>query len=371
MYAFISHTSACEALRLVSSNTKRWPKEPRPLPKHGDCVSTQRGFIEFCAKTDLKELGITSQPTDLIVPSSRDRSRGRQATFHVWSRNLPANSLLWLGNNLLVSGPELTILQLCGTNVKLDALLDDFAKSVHAEIEIIASIGLDEKPVLEIPLNWERIRSLVVAAVVACEFAGTYRLPVGNKDTNYEAVPLMSCRSLETMARSMGSRSMERRAIRASQLAFDHSKSPMETALALMLTLPVEMGGFGLPRPVLNKDLDVSKWRGHLSDRDTVCPDMWWEDDGVALEYDSAAFHGGSNEAKRTNDAIRSNILTSLGYATFRVTPSAIASLQGATTLAHQIAARMGIELVSPDNIGLQRRTKLFTELMPKSTKEA
>ncbi len=370
MHAFISHRSACEALRLASGEERRWPKEPRPLPKHGNCVSTQREFLKFCATTDLKDLGITSRPTDLIVPSSRDRSRGRQAAFHVWSRDLPANSLLWMRKSLLVSGPELAILQLCGSNVKLDALLDDFAESVRAETEIIASIGLDEKPVMEIPLNWERIRSLVAATVVACEFAGTYRLPVGKSGTNYDAAPLMSCHSLEAMARSMGSRSMERRAVRAAQLAFDHSKSPMETALALMLTLPVEMGGFGLPRPVLNKDLDVSQWRGHLSDRDVVCADMRWEDGGVALEYDSTTFHGGSNEAKRTNDAIRSNILTSLGYATYRVTPSVIASLQGTTVLAHQIAARLGVELESPDDIGLQRRTKLFTELMPKSTKQ-
>ena len=366
MYAFVSHTSACEAIRKFSGKEKPWPDQPRRLPRHGGCVSTQRAFAALEAREDLSGLGIETRPVDLIVCDAAARSRGRSAHFHVWSRDLPARSLVRASDNVLICGPELAIIQLCGTNVKLEPLLDDFAAAVRAEIDLIASLGLDDEPVLEVPLYWERIRSLVCAAVIACEFAGTYRLDSGGKKTRYNRRKLMTCSSLRAMARSLGTRSMERRAERAADIAFDGSRSPMETALALMLTLPVAYGGFGLPRPKLNANISVAEWRGDVSDRDTVCVDMWWKDKRVAVEYDSFEFHSRHNEAQLTTDAIRANILTALGCASFRVTPRVIRSLEGVRTLAAQIARRLGIALVEPTAIEAKRRTSLYTELMPR-----
>ena len=141
---------------------------------------------------------------------------------------------------------------------------------------------------------------------------------------------------------------MEKRAVDVARIAFDNSKSPMETSLALILTLPIEFGGFGLPRPELNRNIDVSGWRGILSDRNTICTDMWWEDHGVALEYDSFSFHGKQGEARRTSDAIRSNILASLGCCTLRVTPGVIRTLEGTALLVRQIAVRLNVESRQP-----------------------
>lgn len=371
MFAFLSHTSACEALRMMSDTKRTWPAKPRLLPQRGDCLSTQHDFANLAKTIDLDGLGVTSRPVHFVVPSSSARSRGKRAKFHVWGRAVPAGSFMWLRDNLLVSGPELTVIQLCGVHVKLEPLLDDFVATVKAEEEVIASLGLDDEPVVEVPLYWERVRSLVNAAVVACEFAGHYRLPTGNKDTNYQAPSLMTCASLKRVAQSIGSRSMEKRASDVARIAFDNSKSPMETSLALMLTLPIEFGGFGLPRPKLNRDIDVSGWRGSLSDRNTICVDMWWEGRNVALEYDSSSFHGKqSEEARRTSDAIRSNILASLGCCTLRATPGVIRTLEGTALLARQIATRIGVEPRQPTDIEEQRRTKLFKELMPRVSDE-
>ena len=107
---------------------------------------------------------------------------------------------MWLRDNLLVSGPELTVIQLCGVHMKLEPLLDDFVATVKAEKEVIASVGLDDEPVMEVPLYWGRIRSLVNAAVIACEFAGHYRLPAVDEDTDYQAAPHMTCASLKQVA---------------------------------------------------------------------------------------------------------------------------------------------------------------------------
>ena len=115
MYAFLSHASACDALRSLGNNASdypRWPNQPRKLPRYGDCVSTQRAFAAFARKTDLQAYGMGNDPVHLLVPSASSRSRGKSATFHVWSRELPAHSLYRLSDALFASAPELVLLQM-------------------------------------------------------------------------------------------------------------------------------------------------------------------------------------------------------------------------------------------------------------------
>ena len=367
MYAFVSHQSACEALRSLNGDEQRWPNCERMLPLMGECVGGQMAFRQLASKIDLAGLGINQDQVDILVPRAGARSRGQSALLHVWSRVLPVNSMYRVHSNLLVSGPELTIIQLCGTHSKLDALLDDFAQAVWAQQDINALTGTDERVVVDDPLKWDRMRRLLAATVVACEFAGTYRLPnAARKTTWFNAPKLMTIQSLQEVAQKVGVWSPEARAVRAAGLAFDGSASPMETALALLLTLPLEYGGFGLPRPRLNVSPDVSSMRPDLSDRDEVRCDMFWERECVALEYDSYEFHGYDDLAQLTNDALRANILASMGYSVFRVTYGSVRSLARVELLAHQLAKALGVSLKQANEIQKVRRTKLYVELMPK-----
>ena len=122
-----------------------------------------------------------------MVPSQAARSSGKAARFHVWGGVVPAGSMLRLGDELLVSGAELAVVQLCSAQGKLDALLDAHADAVRAETGLLAELGVDARPVVDHPLAWERIRRLVAATTVACEFAGTYRLAAGGRPVAYRA----------------------------------------------------------------------------------------------------------------------------------------------------------------------------------------
>lgn len=365
MYAFVSHASACDALRELSGDVPLWPAAKRMLPIRGDCITRQRDVKELLDAVEMSNLGIDETPLDLLVPSAGSRSRGRLARFHVWSRVVPANSFYRVHNNVLVSSPELVVVQLCGSQAKLEELIDDFGKSVFAQKEMMALVGMHEEPEVDDPLEWEGTRRLLGAVVVACEFAGTYRLPKEGKQPVYHAPKLMTKESLDTCARIVGSTSAESRARRAAKLAFDDSASPMETAVALMLTLPVAYGGFGLPAPKLNASPDIAEYRGTVSDRDEVRCDMLWEEDKVALEYDSYEFHGRDDLNRLTTDAVRSNILNALGYSTFRVTPGVIRSVASMQLLAQQLARALHVSLDSCTEIEAQRRVKLYTLLMP------
>lgn len=370
MYAFVSHKSACEALRALSSGADglnpapRWPPSARGLPGSEHCVSGQRDFKDAQVGERLCAIGCVSRPVDLAVPTQGSRSNGASARFHVWGGVLPARSLLRPQADLLVFGPELAVIQLCSSQGKLDALLDAHAEAVHAEAEVVAELGVGDKPVIDHPLHWERIRRLVAATLVASEFAGTYRLG-GEKGVGYNVRPLMSVDSLERAAAEVGDSQGTRRARRVSRLMVEDSASPMETVLALMLSLPCDFGGFGLEKPRLNHPIDVSAYNGGVSDRDVVTPDFLWACQKVALEYDSEEFHAALGDGRSRRDATRTNILAALGYRTLRATPQMIRSLPGLELLARQIAAALGETLPKATPLQALRRRKLFMQLMP------
>lgn len=371
MYAFVSHESACEVLRLLSTgetpfgDVPRWPREVRRLPTAVACVSGQRDFRGSSAERCLGALGVTGRPVDLMVRTQESRSSGSEVRVHVWGGLLPVDSLLRLDEGLYASGPELAVIQLCSAQGKLDALLDAHVSAVRAETELLASLGLDERPVYDHPLHWERIRRLVAAVMVACEFAGTYRLGRGEGGTAYGVRPLMTMASLARACDDVGLSQGTRRARRVCGLAMDGSASPMETSLALLLSLPVDFGGFGLERPLLNCPLDVSGERGRVSDRDVVVPDLLWFGQRVILEYDSAEFHAAQGEDQAKKDAARANVLTALGFRVLRATPQTVRSLADVTLLARQIARLLDVELAETTPVQDLRRRRLFALLMP------
>ncbi len=371
MYAFVSHESACEALRALSSEgaglerVARWPETPQHLPPAGECVSGQRAFKRAGVGEALAWLGVTSRPVDLLVPADGTRSNGERARFHVWGGTLPARSMLRVGDGLFVCGPELVLVQLCSSQSKLDPLLDAHVRAARAERDVVSSSGSNEKGVLDHPLDWERLRRLVVATAVACEFSGSYRLGCGGRPTLFHAPVLMSAESLEQAIASLGTTQGTRRARRVLDLMLENSASPMETALALMLALPPDMGGFGLEKPQLNCTIDVSRHEGALSDRAVVTPDLLWAEQKVALEYDSHEFHGSRGRGRALADAVRSNVLTALGYRVFRATTQTVRSLPELSLLARQVAHALGEELAEATPLQELRRRRLFMLLMP------
>lgn len=131
MYAFVCSQSAVDAIRSLSARgawggDPAWPESPRALPLWGDCVCSQRSFAEFTRENDPSVLEGLFPPVDLLVPSSRFRSSGKSAKFHVWSREIPAGACRRLSERLVISGPEFAIVQLARSLGKFDSLFDGF-----------------------------------------------------------------------------------------------------------------------------------------------------------------------------------------------------------------------------------------------------
>ena len=177
-YVFVSHRSACEALRENGTGFPTWPEEPRLLPTRGDCVVGQRDLARVAREEGFEDLGILSRPVDILVPNSQFRHKGKQALTHSWSNLLPANCMLRMRSHVLVSSPEFVLLQLANAHVRIMPNIDRSVDHWKDECETWRLLGMSEKPPFEDFAAWERIASRIRVAQVAMEFAGTYRLPV-------------------------------------------------------------------------------------------------------------------------------------------------------------------------------------------------
>lgn len=363
-YAFLSHNSALEALRSLDRELPTWPKEPRLLPVFGECVRNQRMFKELCPNDQLNEWGVRERPVDLLVPHESMRSRGKSARFHVWKGPLPLDSMLRLSESVLVSKPAFAVIQLAGYHTKNDLIADEFLRQLFDDRETLAQLGISEGPIYDNPFRWEQVVRLVGLLKVVCELLGTYRLGTGGMPTRYCLPPLVTREEIEALVASIPYLYGASRVRRALELGFEGSASPMETALALMLTLPVEMGGFGLPRPSLNVSIDENGLElVHQWNREAI-PDLYWKSKGLILEYESNEFHTKAGTAKLARDATRANGLSAQGYTVLRAMAENVLSLGELELLARQVAELLGVSFPEVDAIGRWRRERLHALLV-------
>ncbi|MCL1895345.1 MAG: hypothetical protein FWG03_02225 [Clostridiales bacterium] len=90
------------------------------------------------------------------------------------------------------------------------------------------------------------------------ELCGVYSMPNAD-DKNvpergfYNRQPLTSIKKLKAFLDSMPGVKGRKKAMRALRYLRDGSASPMETKLAILLTLPYMLGGYGFSLPEMNK----------------------------------------------------------------------------------------------------------------------
>ena len=168
------------------------------------------------------------------------------------------------------------------------------------------------------------------------ELCGTYAIQ--EEGTAYNALPLSSPKKLgKFLSRVDGIKGIAV-ARRAAKYVIAGSASPLETALAMFLTLPYSLGGYGLPRPQLNHRIDIpASLTDFVHSRFFVC-DLFWPDAFLAIEYDSNLAHAGVNKTVR--DLMRRSILTALGISVLSVTWPQVKDRKALEQLAHLVARK-------------------------------
>ena len=151
------------------------------------------------------------------------------------------------------------------------------------------------------------------------------------------------------------------KALRAIRHVIDNSASPMETELALRLSLPVRMGGWGLEKPSLNHELKLDEGAARSYGFDEMAPDLLWERQRFALEYDSDAEHVGSEHI--AHDSIRRTTLEGMEIHVLSVTNPQLRSPKSFDALACATERALGKRHRDLSPATLRKRAELAREL--------
>ena len=247
-------------------------------------------------------------PVHIMLGSQDNRRRSVIVKEHVFTNQTPIGSFMSIGNDLMMSSPEFCFLQMAN------------------QLTLIELIEL------------------------GYEFCGGYSLPLPDDEKVpergfYNRKELTSTKKLAAFLDDMSGVKGSLKAVRALHYLQDGSASPMETKLAMLLTLPFKLGGYGFLAPELNHRINLSKTaRRHFRKQYYVC-DLFWPGKELAVEYDSDQNHTGSERI--ANDSNKRNALASAGINVVSVTKRQLYNSPEFESSARTIAHHMGRRLFS------------------------
>lgn len=265
------------------------PADAAPTPQLRD------RFLDVC-RTYLGEDAaheFETTATDVLTAPGIQCRRDRSFIRHQFGGRIPAGSFVHVAREVFVASPSFAILM----------------AAAHTNKESVVGMA-----------------RLVRRIDEAC---GLYSLSV--QGGGEESAPLLANRgqlvtrdALVAYSNAVG-RTRGAAVLRAaSELAFERSRSPMETSLVMQLCLPYHLGGFHLSGGVMNARIDIPPALRGLTDNDYFEVDLCFPHEKLAVEYDSSEFHAGFAGIER--DAKKRNALEKMGWKVVTVTAGQLGS---------------------------------------------
>lgn len=184
-----------------------------------------------------------------------------------------------------------------------------------------------------------------------------HRIPGEGGCTCYGVAPVTTHEALEqglaslshayVLSRDAGIRTHAPVGLRMCQRALpwlrEGSASPMEAAIFALLCLPVREGGYGLPFPELNGQIELNSRQTHLTGTRSMRFDFLWREVGLAVEYDSDAYHvEGVTSEKVLRDKRRINAAKLAGIDVLTITRDTVMKRNSFDLFASELAQRLG-----------------------------
>lgn len=268
------------------------------------------------------EIGLSPQaPLDILIADPSQRIRTQRLIPHLVSKRLPKHSFVQARDGVMVASPEATFVQLA---------------------------------------QWLTLPQLLL---VGMELCGTYALDgSGADETGFSQRPrLITARRLAQYVSWCHEADGLKRARQAVKLLMTNSGSPGESDTVLALTLPLRLGGLGLPRPILNRRTEVTIRNREGTSQSQFFYDFYWNaskrigKDGslrrrtVDGEYDSDAHHAGT--LKMYDDARRGNSVQYMGTAHVVITHSDLQSARDLIRVGRQLSRCIWHRLPDKDRL--------------------
>lgn len=240
------------------------------------------------------------RPLHVLVPSAGRRLRRQEVISHVWSTPLPEEALYRLTPEVLLASPQFCL------------------QGISAR------------------------ESKVKAVVTAMEICGGYGRTPRAKDGFIMRPPLVGLTDLREHFDNNHSYGAKQ-ARGALCHAIEGSRSPMETVVILLFTLPVEMGGCGLPAPEVNVRIEIPADLRVALGKPYVVVDLCWRDARIILEYDSYLWH--TTTLAIDSDSTRNEGLRDQGWMVRSVTAGMLANDRMRRHLVSKVMERFGRKL--------------------------
>lgn len=288
----LCHKSSVECLRMLG---------PAACRLSSASISKLKGFPPKASEIEAFATTGLNWPLHLLVLSAYARRQLKNAVCHVHSASIPSGSIMQVESDVFVTSPEWCFVQMA------------------------------------------EMLSFPQLVLLGFELCGTYSLPVQASGDFMKRDVLTSIVKLKCFIESIeGARGLKL-AKQALRHVVPDSASPMETITTLLLCLPVRLGGYGLPTPVLNHRIDIGRSARRVSSKGFYVCDLYWPSARLCVEYDSDRFHCGS--VRIASDANRRNALSYLGITVVTMTRAQVLNCDGMDRTAHAIAKQLGWRL--------------------------
>ena len=306
----------------------RW-REPRlirrlgePVPSPGVLTAPSARSLSSQEVSDILAAAhlcaLPERPLHVLVSSPDLRVRDKRIVTRVWSGVLPEGAFYQLTPEVLLASPSFCMQQM----------------SVRPGLVHAVSVGM--------------------------EICGRYAKSPSSKYGFWSRPPLETPESLlRHLEQEHGYGA--RRAREALVYVIPGARSPMETVLVLILILPIELGGCGLPRPLVNTRIEIPPALQVATGKPYLVPDLCWPGQLLILEYDSYLFHANPN--RRSEDISRNEGLRDAGWMVRSVTKGLLDNDQTRWQLLSKVAERLGQSLPSDEEYRLRQKL-LYEELL-------
>lgn len=281
----------------------------------------------------LPSLPSISRPIVIVAKGRDERSQSRNWESRVWSKELPPHSIYRLGN----TGAFLCAPWFCYAQM---AARLNLADAIRLGLELCGTHStLPFTPGISTPFR------------------------VSEKDARNGFVSSSPITTAGRLRADLASSPVGpyTKAMSAARFLVDGSRSPGESRLFTLLCLPVKLGGYGLPFPLLNEGIELPMQLRRLAGANRFFCDFYYPERRLAIEYDGG-YHG--QEKQRMSDNLRQLVLESLDITFVRLDARQMANPMAMDMRAREISKRLGIRFREPSKRGMENRRKLRAQVL-------
>ena len=232
----------------------------------------------------------------VVIPDPNDRKGTDKTVYHVWAQPLPEGSLIQGEDGLVISSPEFCLLQMA---------------TVLTDVQL---------------------------ARLVMQFCGRYSPEASNKDGFVKRDPLTSVNGIRHYLQGARRQQGAGRLARVLAWVADNAWSPREASLELLMTMPVQRGGFHFPKPLMNVTPDdITDEVKAILGKDKCIVDLLWNQ-CLAMEYLGRYRH----DEKFGVDIARTIALGKMGIHVELIAAEQLKSAVQMDIIARRVAGKVG-----------------------------